>query len=192
MAQRALARVSLLIPEPQTLNPLYSPLMPDNRRTKIIATIGPATNSPDVIEQLIAAGVNVVRLNMSHAPHDQTRADVENIRKASAKLGKVVAILMDTQGPAIRTGERATDLKLKPGQIIALTVRGEQSEEYTSVDVNYDDLVNDISVGDVVVVDNGNIKLLATIPRPLVFPAAGLGFLRSAPVLYRSFQTCHR
>jgi pyruvate kinase len=133
--------------------------MPDNRRTKIIATIGPATNAPDVIEQLIAAGVNVTRLNMSHAGHDQTRQDVENIRAAAKKLGKVVAILMDTQGPAIRTGERAIDLKLKPGQIIALTVRGEQSEEYTSVDVNYDDLVNDISIGDVVVVDNGNINL---------------------------------
>jgi pyruvate kinase len=133
--------------------------MPDNRRTKIIATLGPATNSPEVIEQLIVAGVNVVRLNMSHANHDQTRADVRNVRHAAEKLGKIVAVLMDTQGPAIRTGERATDLNLQPGQVIALTVRGEQSEEYTSVDVNYDDLVNDISVGDVVVVDNGNIKL---------------------------------
>ncbi len=133
--------------------------MPNNRRTKIIATLGPATNAPDVIESLITAGVNVIRLNMSHAGHDQTRNDVKHIRAAATKLNKIVAVLMDTQGPAIRTGERATDLKLKPGQIIALTVRGEQSEEYTSVDVNYDDLVNDISVDDVVVVDNGNIKL---------------------------------
>ena len=133
--------------------------MPDNRRTKIIATLGPATNAPDTLEQLIAAGVNVVRLNMSHAGHDQTRQDVENIRAAADKLNQVVAVLMDTQGPAIRTGERATDLNLKPGQVIALTVRGEHSEEFTSVDVNYDDLVNDISVDDVVVVDNGNIKL---------------------------------
>jgi pyruvate kinase len=133
--------------------------MSDARRTKIIATLGPATHAPDTIAQLIAAGVNVVRLNMSHATHDQTRNDVAAIRAAAEKLGKVAAVLMDTQGPAIRTGERATDLNLKPGQVIALTVRGEQSEEYTSVDVNYDDLVNDISVGDVVVVDNGNIKL---------------------------------
>lgn len=133
--------------------------MPDLRRTKIIATLGPATHSPPMIERLIAAGVNVFRLNMSHARHEQTRADVASIRAAAQKLDAVVGILMDTQGPAIRTGERSTDLKLEPGQIIALTVRGETSEEYASVDVNYDDLVNDISVGDVVVVDNGNIKL---------------------------------
>lgn len=133
--------------------------MPDKRRTKIIATIGPATNDPDTIEKLVAAGVNITRLNMSHATHDQVRADVASIRAASKKLNKTVGILMDAQGPAIRTGERATDLNLKPGQVIALTVRGEQSEEYTSVDVNYDDLVNDIAVDDVVVVDNGTIKL---------------------------------
>jgi pyruvate kinase len=133
--------------------------MTDTRRTKIIATIGPATNAPETIEKLVAAGVNVFRLNMSHAGHDQVRADVASIRQTIEKLGKTVGILMDTQGPAIRTGERATDLNLEPGQVIALTVRGEHSEEFTSVDVNYDDLVNDISVDDVVVVDNGNIKL---------------------------------
>ena len=133
--------------------------MPTKRRTKIIATIGPATNDPAMIENLVAAGVNVCRLNMSHASHDQARADTLAIRAAADKLSKHVAVLMDTQGPAIRTGELSTELNLKPGQVIALTVRGEQSEEYTSVDVNYDDLVNDISVGDVVVVDNGNIKL---------------------------------
>lgn len=133
--------------------------MPETRRTKIITTIGPATNDPKMIEQLIKAGANVCRLNMSHASHDQARADTLAIRAAADKLGKTVAVLMDTQGPAIRTGELATDLKLEPGQVIALTVRGEHSEEYTSVDVNYDDLVNDISEGDVVVVDNGAIKL---------------------------------
>lgn len=133
--------------------------MTDTRRTKIIVTIGPATNAPEMIEKLVASGANVFRLNMSHAGHDQARADTLAIRAAADKLGRTVAVLMDTQGPAIRTGELATELNLEPGQVIALTVRGEQSEEYTSVDVNYDDLVNDISEGDVVVVDNGNIKL---------------------------------
>ncbi len=133
--------------------------MSDTRRTKIIATLGPATNHPDTIARLLEAGVNVFRLNMSHATHEQARADTENIRAIAEKLGRNVAVLMDTQGPAIRTGELSTELNLEPGQVIALTVRGEQSEEYTSVDVNYDDLVNDINVGDVVVVDNGTIKL---------------------------------
>ncbi len=133
--------------------------MQETRRTKIISTIGPATNNPAMIEKLVAAGVNVFRLNMSHASHEQAKADTLAIRAAAEKLGKTVAVLMDTQGPAIRTGELATELNLEPGQVIALTVRGEHSEEYTSVDVNYDDLVNDIAVGDVVVVDNGTIKL---------------------------------
>ena len=133
--------------------------MQETRRTKIISTIGPATNNPAMIEKLVAAGVNVFRLNMSHASHEQAKADTLAIRAAAEKLGKTVAVLMDTQGPAIRTGELATELNLEPGQVIALTVRGEHSEEFTSVDVNYDDLVNDIAVGDVVVVDNGTIKL---------------------------------
>lgn len=133
--------------------------MPDSRRTKIIATVGPATQSQDMIGKLIAAGVNVVRINMSHADHDTARDNVKHIRAAAEKLGKVVGILMDTQGPSIRTGNLPTALDLNPGDVIALTVRGETSEEYTSVDVNYDDLVNDINVGDIVVVDNGNIKL---------------------------------
>jgi pyruvate kinase len=71
-----------------------------------------------------------------------------------------VAILLDTQGPAIRTGELKTDLQLKPGDIIEFTVRGAKSEEKYSVDVNYDGLVNDISVGDTVLVDNGVMRLL--------------------------------
>ncbi|MHC4996668.1 MAG: pyruvate kinase, partial [Planctomycetota bacterium] len=129
------------------------------RRTRIVATIGPATDSEDKIERLILGGMNVARLNMSHATHEKTTEHVRLIRELSARHGKRVAILMDTQGPAIRTGELPADLNLKPGQVIALTVRGAVSEEYHSVDVNYDDLVNDIAVEDVVLVDNGNIKL---------------------------------
>jgi pyruvate kinase len=129
------------------------------RRTKIIATLGPATDSPEMIRQLILAGLNVARINMSHATPEQTRLTVQRIRSASEELQKRVGILMDLQGPAIRTGELHTSLNLKPGERIALTVRGEKSEEQRSVDVNYDQLVEDIKVGDTVVVDNGMIQL---------------------------------
>ena len=71
-----------------------------------------------------------------------------------------IAILLDTQGPAIRTGELKSNLKLNPGDILEFTVRGAKSEEKYSVDVNYDGLVNDISVGDVVLIDNGVMRLL--------------------------------
>jgi pyruvate kinase len=129
------------------------------RKTKIVATLGPATSSPEMIAALIAAGVNIFRLNMSHAPHDWVRQIVATIRSASAAAQKHIGILMDTQGPAIRTGDLSVPLDLKPGQKFTLTVRGEQSEEEHSVDVNYANFVNDINVGDVVLVDNGAIEM---------------------------------
>ena len=129
------------------------------RRTKIIATLGPATDSAEMLEQLMLAGMNVARINMSHADAESTRSLVLRIRSVAARLGRQVGILMDLQGPAIRTGDLAVSLNLKPGERIALTVRGEKSVEERSVDVNYDQLVEDIKVGDHVVVDNGMIQL---------------------------------
>lgn len=133
------------------------------KKTKIIATLGPATESPEVLRQLIEVGVNVFRLNMSHAPHDWVRMIVPRIRAVAKELNAVVGILMDTQGPAIRTGDLATKLNLKPGDVFEFTVRGEKSEESFSVDVNYDGLIDDINVGDTVLVDNGviHMKVLA-------------------------------
>ena len=129
------------------------------RKTKIIATLGPATDTPEMIEKLIRAGMDIARLNMSHATADQTRALVQHIRRAAETCSRTVGIMMDLQGPAIRTGDLPTALNLNPGETIALTVRGEKSEEHRSVDVNYDQLVDDIKVGDIVIIDNGNIQL---------------------------------
>lgn len=129
------------------------------RKTKIICTLGPATESPEIIRSLIEAGANIFRLNMSHAPHATVRMLVPTIRQIAAELDVTVGILLDTQGPAIRTGDLQTKLDLKPGDIFEFTVRGEKREEDYSVDVNYDGLVDDISVGDTVLVDNGMIHL---------------------------------
>ena len=129
------------------------------RKTKIIATLGPATESPEMIGKLIDAGMNIVRLNMSHAPHDWVRRIVKDIREAARSRQATVGILMDTQGPAIRTGDLPAALDLQPGQKFTLTVRGEKSEELHSVDVNYENFINDISVGDVVLLDNGAIHM---------------------------------
>ena len=129
------------------------------RRTKIVSTLGPATDSAEMIGKLIDAGVNVFRLNMSHAPHDWIRRVVKDIRAASAARKNFVGIMMDTQGPAIRTGDIGVPLDLKPGQKFTLTVRGEHDLEEHSVDVNYENFVNDISVGDVVLIDNGTIEM---------------------------------
>ena len=77
------------------------------RRTKIIATLGPATCTPPKLEALMKLGVNIFRFNMSHAPHDWVRSVSKSIREISAGLNHEVALLLDTQGPAIRTGDVA-------------------------------------------------------------------------------------
>ncbi len=129
------------------------------RRTKIICTLGPQTESPEILEKMIAAGMNVARLNMSHATHKWTREVYQRIRTAASKLGRPCAILMDTQGPAIRTGDLPIPLHLKTGDVFEFTVKGAESEEEKSVDVNYPNLIKDIHEGDTVLVDNGVIRL---------------------------------
>ena len=129
------------------------------RKTKIICTLGPGTTEPEIVRQLIAEGADVFRINMSHAEHGWVRTMVPRVRKLADELGRPVAILLDTQGPAIRTGDLKTDLNLKPGDVLEFTVRGAKSEEAHSVDVNYEGLIDDISVGDTVLVDNGVMQL---------------------------------
>ena len=133
------------------------------RRTKIIATLGPATESEEMLGKLIAAGVDVLRLNMAHAKHDWTRLIIRRIRTVAEKAGREIAIMMDIKGPEIRTGDLEVPIELQPGEIFDFTVKpggdGQAGAEIRSVDVNYSDLVNDIKVGDTVLVDNGLIRL---------------------------------
>src|ERR1035437_5124573 len=133
------------------------------RRTKIIATLGPSTESEEMLVQLINAGVNVVRLNMAHAKHDWTRMIIQRIRSAAKKAGQEVAVMMDIKGPEIRTGDLEIPIELQPGEIFDFTVKPgahrENAVEIRSVDVNYQNLINDIHVGDTVLVDSGLIRL---------------------------------
>src|SRR5471032_2475208 len=129
------------------------------RRTKIIATLGPATSSPAALTELIALGVNVFRFNMSHAPHDWVRTVAKSIREISAQLKHEVALLLDTQGPAIRTGDVKKAYDLKIGDWVSFTVRGQKGTVGITVDVNYPYLVEDIDVGKIVIVDNGLLRM---------------------------------
>lgn len=130
------------------------------RRTKIICTLGPATEKSEVLRQMMNAGADVFRVNMSHAEHDWVRDVVPRIRKVARELQRPLAILLDTQGPAIRTGDLPKPLKLKPGDFLELTVRAAKTKEAYSVDVNYQGLIDDVSVGDKVLVDNGVMQLV--------------------------------
>ncbi len=116
------------------------------RKTKIICTLGPATDQTNVLRQLIQKGADVFR--------------VPRIRALAEEAHRSVGILLDTQGPAIRIGDLKTDLDLKQDDILELTVAGAKSKEPYSVKVNYDGLVDDISVGDTILVDNGMIRLV--------------------------------
>ena len=128
------------------------------RRTKIICTIGPATASYEMLEQLQRAGMNVVRLNMSHADQASASKIVGWIRTLNRKVRYPVAILLDTQGPEIRTGIIAQPIVLKGGDVVSLTVRGDVDVEHRSIQVNYADLVTSVKVGDRITIDNGLIN----------------------------------
>ncbi len=129
------------------------------RKTKIICTLGPATEKAETIRQLIEHGADIFRLNMSHAKPEWVRTIVPRIRKLAAELGRPIGVLMDTQGPAIRTGVVKTPLKLNKGDTLEFMVRGAKPSKEKSVSVNYDKFVQDVGVGDAILVDNGLIKL---------------------------------
>src|SRR5207244_9308222 len=112
------------------------------------------------LRQLIDKGADVFRLKMSHATHDWARDIVPRIRELARKAGRPIAILLDTQGPAIRTGDLKTNLHVKPGDILEFTVRGAKSKESYSVDVNYGGFAEEVELGDTILVDNGSINEL--------------------------------
>ncbi len=129
------------------------------RKTKIICTIGPATDSFPMLERLANAGMDIVRLNMSHGDHESALSVIKAIRTLNRKLNSPVAILLDTQGPEIRTGDIADELELKNGSKITISVRDNVDVEASSIHINYDELIDTVDVGDRITVDNGIINL---------------------------------
>ncbi len=129
------------------------------RKTKIICTIGPKTESFDQLEKLALAGMNVVRLNMSHAKHDGAARIIRAVKTLNRKLADPIAILLDTQGPEIRTGDITGELALTTGDEITISVRDGGDVEASSIRIHYDDLVSALKIGDRITVDNGIINL---------------------------------
>ncbi|AFY73987.1 pyruvate kinase [Synechococcus sp. PCC 7502] len=129
------------------------------RRTKIVATIGPATSSPEMIRALIEAGATTLRLNFSHGSHADHHRSICNIRQVSVELNQPVAILQDLQGPKIRLGKFADgSITLKKGDKFILTNRIIPGTQTIS-SVTYDNLAQEVPVGAVILLDDGKVEL---------------------------------
>ncbi len=134
-----------------------------NRSTKIVATLGPACESPEMIETLIREGVNLFRLNFSHGSVEQHRNNVENIRAAAAKNGVRIGILQDLQGPKIRVGRFADGaVTLQEGQRFELRCNDSSPGDESGVAISYAGLCNDMHSGDSILLDDGKIRLKVT------------------------------
>lgn len=129
------------------------------RRTKIVATVGPASQDRASLEKLIAAGVNVIRINCSHANHEQSTTVIENIRDISHEQDRCVGILLDLSGPKIRTAKLANGpVLLQQGQTFTLTNR-QVPGDATMVSTNYAPLSREVKAGDCILLDDGLIEL---------------------------------
>lgn len=129
------------------------------KRTKIVCTIGPASSSPEILEQLIHAGMNVARLNFSHGTHEDHAKLIQTIRRASEKLDMPVAILQDLQGPKIRVGTLPEEgIEIKKGEQIILTASADTAKD-GKIPVSYPNLHKDVKIGQKLLFDDGKLSV---------------------------------
>ena len=131
------------------------------RRAKIVCTIGPASNSEQMIRELMLRGMDVARLNFSHGTHEQHALVIDRLRRVAAELGRSICILQDLQGPKIRTGRLKSHapISLKKGQSVTITSKDvEGSPEVIST--TYQNLADDVKPGERILLSDGRIELL--------------------------------
>ncbi|MBI5296263.1 MAG: pyruvate kinase [Chloroflexi bacterium] len=133
-----------------------------NRRTKIVATIGPASQSEELIEKLILAGMNVARMNFSHGTHEQHAERIATIRRVSARLGVPIGILQDLQGPKIRVGNLPAPLQLAVGELVCLYAAEEAAPACTNqlIPVDFPELFDSVRVDDRLLLDDGRLAFV--------------------------------
>ena len=130
------------------------------KKTKIICTLGPATDKLEIVEALVANGMNVARFNFSHGKHSEHAVRIGLARAASASLGKQVALLADTKGPEMRLGMfKDNNVELLAGQKFILTTKQDVLGDNNRASVNYPNLAQEISVGTEVLLADGLINL---------------------------------
>ena len=129
------------------------------RKTKIICTLGPATEDDQVLRELMIQGMNVARFNFSHGDHAQHKKNLERVQRIREELGLPIAALLDTKGPEIRVKNfKSGKVELKNGQEFTLTTREVEGDD-TIVSITYKDLVNDVKVGTRILIDDGLISM---------------------------------
>lgn len=134
-------------------------LVPLPRKTKLISTLGPATESADMIGKLIDAGTDVFRLNMSHATHEWAAGLVKIIRQQAHQRHAHIGVLFDLTGPSIRTGDLPQPFTLLEGELVEFRKMNAAATVGKSTTVNYDGLMGDVAVGNTLVVDNGALLM---------------------------------
>ncbi|MGC7705659.1 pyruvate kinase [Staphylococcus epidermidis] len=129
------------------------------RKTKIVCTIGPASESEEMLEKLMNAGMNVARLNFSHGNHEEHKARIDTIRKVAKRLNKTIGLLLDTKGPEIRTHNMKDGLIVleKGKEVIVSMNEVEGTPEKFSV--TYENLINDVNIGSYILLDDGLVEL---------------------------------
>lgn len=127
------------------------------KKTKIVATLGPATSSEEVIEQMILAGVNVFRVNFSHADYDDVSERIQMIRKVDKKLNTNTAILGDLQGPKLRVGKIEDGVVVNPGDRILFSTETPFVGNAQKAYMNYQDFPKDVSTGERILLDDGKL-----------------------------------
>ncbi len=130
------------------------------RKTKIVATIGPASDSVETLQAMIQAGMNVARLNLSHGTFGEHRSRIARVREASAAVGIPVAVMIDTRGVEIRTGPiESGQVELKSGEEFSLYTDSRMGDT-RGVSVTYQRLSQEVNIGDVVLLDDGAMELV--------------------------------
>ena len=134
------------------------------KKTKIIATLGPASSSKEMIKKLIKSGVDVLRVNFSHATHDEVERIVDDVNELRKELGSNVTLLGDLQGPKIRIGELENDIELKKNQSLSICSNLSESNGIDKIFISYPSFAKDVKPGENILVDDGKLifKVIST------------------------------
>ena len=136
--------------------------MPQHKKTKIVATLGPATNTKQILKDLLIAGVNVFRINFSHADYADVKERVQMIRELNEELGFHAAILADLQGPKLRVGVMKDGSIVNPGDTITFNTGEPFEGDATRAYMNYKNFPKDVNVGERILLDDGKLMFEVT------------------------------